>query len=63
MIVVDGGDKLIGKDVDCEVTRIFQSVAGKMIFATPKNAKASSSTRPPRQPRKPTKFTPSTIKP
>ena len=60
MIVVDGGDKLIGKDVDCEVTRIFQSVAGKMIFATPKNAKASSSTRPPRQPRKPTKFTPST---
>ncbi|MSR68257.1 TRAM domain-containing protein [Candidatus Saccharibacteria bacterium] len=39
MIVVDGGDKLIGKDVECEVTRIFQTVAGKMIFATPKNSK------------------------
>ncbi len=35
MIVVDRGDRLIGKDVDCEVTRIFQTVAGKMIFAVP----------------------------
>jgi uncharacterized protein YacL len=35
MIVVDGGDKLIGKEVECEVTRIFQTVAGKMIFASP----------------------------
>lgn len=38
MIVVDGGDKLIGKDIECEVTRIFQTVAGKMIFASPKSA-------------------------
>ncbi len=37
MIVVEEGDKLIGKDVACEVTRIFQTVAGKMIFATPRN--------------------------
>lgn len=35
MIVVDKGDKLIGREVECEVTRIFQTVAGKMIFATP----------------------------
>ena len=37
MIVVEGGDKLIGKEVECEVTRIFQTVAGKMIFAAPKS--------------------------
>lgn len=36
MIVVENGDKLIGKDVDVEVTRIFQTVAGKMIFAAQK---------------------------
>lgn len=35
MIVVEGGDKLIGKEVATEVTRIFQTVAGKMIFAAP----------------------------
>ncbi len=33
MIVVENGDKLMGKEVDVEVTRIFQTVAGKMIFA------------------------------
>lgn len=58
MIVVDSGDKMIGKVVDCEVTRIFQTVAGKMIFATPvsmKRSKASSSqhTKDQRQHRKP----------
>ena len=35
MIVVDGGDRLIGKEVSTEVTRIFQTVAGKMIFTSP----------------------------
>ncbi len=35
MIVVDNGDKLIGQDVITEVTRVFQTVAGKMIFAVP----------------------------
>ncbi len=46
MIVVDRGDKLIGKDVDCEVTRIFQTVAGKMIFAVPiANASGSNVSR------------------
>jgi rRNA-processing protein FCF1 len=33
MIVVDGGDKLIGQDVEVEITRVFQTVAGKMLFA------------------------------
>lgn len=33
MIVVENGDKLIGKEVKVEVTRVFQTVAGKMIFA------------------------------
>jgi uncharacterized protein YacL len=51
MIVVDGGDKLIGKEVECEVTRIFQTVAGKMIFASPKNKPKQASNRPSRSPR------------
>src|SRR5206468_9408567 len=36
MIVVENGDKLIGQEVATEVTRVFQTVAGKMIFAAPK---------------------------
>jgi uncharacterized protein YacL len=36
MIVVENGDKMIGQEVITEVTRVFQTVAGKMIFATPK---------------------------
>lgn len=36
MIVVENGDKLIGQEVSTEVTRVFQTVAGKMIFATPR---------------------------
>jgi uncharacterized protein YacL len=35
MIVVDQGDKLIGEEIPTEVTRVFQTVAGKMIFAMP----------------------------
>jgi rRNA-processing protein FCF1 len=35
MIVVDNGDKMIGQDVMCEITRVFQTVAGKMLFAAP----------------------------
>lgn len=37
MIVVENGDKLIGQDVSTEVTRVFQTVAGKMIFAVPRH--------------------------
>lgn len=36
MIVVENGDKLMGQDVATEVTRVFQTVAGKMIFAVPR---------------------------
>jgi hypothetical protein len=36
MIVVEDGDKLMGQEVQTEVTRVFQTVAGKMIFATPR---------------------------
>lgn len=36
MIVVEGGDKYIGRELNCEVTRIYQTVAGKMIFVSPK---------------------------
>ncbi len=56
MIVVDGGDKLIGKEVECEVTRIFQTVAGKMVFVAPKNANRQNS-KAPKSPRPQTKKT------
>lgn len=36
MIVVEGGAELVGKEVDAEVVRIFQTVAGKMVFVQPK---------------------------
>lgn len=36
MIVVEGGDKFVGQEIECEVIRIFQTVAGKMIFVEPK---------------------------
>ncbi len=47
MIVIEGGDKLINQEVSTEVTRIFQTVAGKMIFATPRTNgnKAKSKTK------------------
>ncbi len=38
MIVVENGDKLIGQEVMTEVTRVFQTVAGKMIFAAPRKS-------------------------
>jgi len=36
MIVVEGGERIVGQEVNCEVVRIFQTVAGKMIFVQPK---------------------------
>jgi uncharacterized protein YacL len=57
MIVVDNGDKLIGQEIATEVTRVFQTVAGKMIFAAPKKAQGGHKPKPaltnhkPRQPR------------
>jgi uncharacterized protein YacL len=36
MIVVEGGARLIDQDVDLTVTRVLQTVAGRMIFAQPR---------------------------
>jgi uncharacterized protein YacL len=35
MIVVEGGSRFMDKDVDVSVTRVLQTVAGRMIFAQP----------------------------
>jgi hypothetical protein len=32
MVVVDNARKMIGKTVDCSVTSVLQTTAGKMIF-------------------------------
>jgi len=37
MIVIDGGARLIDTDVDVAVTRVLQTVAGRMIFAQPRH--------------------------
>ena len=37
MIVVEEGSQYVGKDIDTEVERIFQTAAGKMIFVRPKD--------------------------
>ncbi|MEX2043615.1 MAG: PIN domain-containing protein [Patescibacteria group bacterium] len=39
MIVVENGDKLVGKEITTEVSRSLQTVAGKMIFVSPKKVK------------------------
>lgn len=36
MVVVENGRRLIGKEVEVVVTRMFQTAAGKMIFGAPK---------------------------
>jgi uncharacterized protein YacL len=36
MIVVEGGARLIDREVDVQVTRVLQTVAGRMIFAQPR---------------------------
>ena len=40
MIVVEGGERLVGKEANCEVVRIYHTVAGKMIFVQPKKRAA-----------------------
>jgi uncharacterized protein YacL len=37
MIVVEGGSRLIDTEVDVAVTRVLQTVAGRMIFAQPRH--------------------------
>jgi uncharacterized protein YacL len=41
MIVVEDGERYVGEDVEAEVTRIFQTVAGKMIFVQPKHLRTT----------------------
>jgi uncharacterized protein YacL len=41
MIVVEGGKSFMGNTVDVTVTRVLQTVAGRMIFAHPKQAASS----------------------
>jgi uncharacterized protein YacL len=36
MIVVEGGSRFIDRDLDVAVTRVLQTVAGRMVFAQPK---------------------------
>lgn len=38
MVVVEGGRRFIGTDLEVIVTRVLQTVAGRMIFAHPKSA-------------------------
>ncbi len=42
MIVVEGGKSYMGSTVDVTVTRVLQTVAGRMIFAHPKQAASSA---------------------
>lgn len=43
MIVVEGGEHLVGKEINCEVVRIYHTLAGKMIFVQPKGRRRLSS--------------------
>lgn len=43
MIVVEGGEKLVGQDIDSTVSRALQTVAGKMIFVAPKGSSKTKS--------------------
>lgn len=36
MIVVENGEGYLGDEVECHIDRIFQTVAGKMVFVSPK---------------------------
>jgi len=43
MIVVEGGKQFIGSDVEVTVTRVLQTIAGRMIFAQPKQGQSVGS--------------------
>ena len=36
MIVVEGGGRYMDREIDVAVTRVLQTVAGRMIFAQPR---------------------------
>jgi uncharacterized protein YacL len=46
MIVVEGGKSFMGTTIDVTVTRVLQTVAGRMIFAHPKGSATASSVSP-----------------
>ncbi|HEX7259379.1 MAG TPA: TRAM domain-containing protein [Candidatus Saccharimonadia bacterium] len=47
MIVVDSSERLIGQEVEVEITRVFQTVAGKMLFAVLVGGKPAPDQRTP----------------
>ena len=49
MIVVEGGKAFMGSTIDVTVTRVLQTVAGRMIFAHPKQAANASNIAPVRR--------------
>ena len=49
MIVVEGGKAYMGSTIDVTVTRVLQTVAGRMIFAHPKQATSASNIAPVRR--------------
>lgn len=62
MVVVEQGQKHIGKEVEVEITRIMQTVAGKMMFAQLKPGKSSQPKNHKSQTQKPN-HTPRQIQP
>src|SRR5207244_7874184 len=46
MIVVEGGREVMGMTIEVSVTRVLQTVAGRMIFAHPKQGNNGNSTSP-----------------
>ena len=50
MIVVEGGRQYMNSAIEVTVTRVLQTVAGRMIFAHPKQQASISSITPPPQP-------------
>ena len=47
MIVVEGGRQYMGTTIEVSVTRVLQTVAGRMIFAHPKQSSPSPAPQPP----------------
>jgi uncharacterized protein YacL len=47
MIVVEGGRQYMGTTIEVSVTRVLQTVAGRMIFAHPKQGSPSPAPQPP----------------
>lgn len=40
MIVVEEGQKFLNKEIRCQVSRVYQTLAGKMIFASPRSSRS-----------------------